>query len=118
MVSTGWWSTDDLGMDAIARRFSPEDAAVMAIRAGADILIFANLPAEDPGALDRIVTTVAGAVSAGRLPISMVEASYVRIRVARAALGRRPPPANAAALVAPACPEPRAETPGNGHAGG
>ena len=57
--------TDDLGMDAIARRFSPEEAAEMAIRAGADILIFANLPAEDPGALDRIVATVAGAVVGG-----------------------------------------------------
>jgi len=105
--------TDDLGMDAIARRFSPEEAAVMAIRAGADILIFANLPAQEPGALDRIVTTVAGAVAAGRLPVSLIEASYVRIRVARAELGRRPSPANAAARRAPACPEPRAETPGN-----
>ena len=102
--------TDDLGMDAITRRFSPEEAALMAIRAGADILIFANQPAEDPGALDRIVTTVAGAVAAGRLPISLVEASYDRIRAARTELGRRSA-VNAATLTAPPCPEPRAAVP-------
>ena len=110
--------TDDLGMDAIARRFSPEEAAEMAIRAGADILIFANQPAQDPAALDRIVTAVAGAVAAGRLPISLVDASYARIRAARSDLARRHALMNAAAPTAPACPEPRAATPDNGPAGG
>jgi beta-N-acetylhexosaminidase len=98
--------TDDLGMDAIARRFSPEHAAIMAIRAGADILIYANQPSQDPGSLDRIVATVAGAVAAGRLPVSLIEASYARIRAARETLGRRLVGANA-----PACTEPRAGAP-------
>ncbi|HET7717544.1 MAG TPA: glycoside hydrolase family 3 N-terminal domain-containing protein, partial [Bauldia sp.] len=100
--------TDDLGMDAIARRFSPEEAAIMAIRAGADILIFANQPTKDPTVLDRIVTAVTGAIAAGRLPQHLVETSYRRIRAAREQLGRRPAPPTAVTAVTPACPEPRA----------
>jgi beta-N-acetylhexosaminidase len=96
--------TDDLGMDAVARRFAPEEAAVMAIRAGADLLIFANQPAREPPMVERIVAAVAGAVASGRLPVSAVEASYARLRAARAALGARPGPARAAAPCAEAGP--------------
>jgi beta-N-acetylhexosaminidase len=101
--------TDDLGMDAIARRFSPEQAATMAIRAGADILIFANQPSQDAASFDRIVSAVAGSVAAGRLPVSLIEASHARIRAAREALGRRQ--AGAMTSVVPECPEPRAGEP-------
>lgn len=102
--------TDDLGMDAIGRRYSPEVAAEMAIRAGADVLIFANLLTEDPAALDRITATIAGAVASGRIPLRLIEESNVLIRSAREELGRAaatggfPPEA-------PVCPEPRAAAP-------
>ena len=78
--------TDDLGMDAIGRRYSPEEAAEMAIRAGADVLIFANLLAEKPGAIDRVIAAVAAAVAAGRIPARMIEESNTLIRTAREGL--------------------------------
>jgi hypothetical protein len=48
-------------------------------------------------------------VAAGRLPVSLIEASHARIRAAREALGRRE--AGAMTSVAPECPEPRAGEP-------
>jgi beta-N-acetylhexosaminidase len=109
--------TDDLGMDAIGRRYSPEQAAEMAIRAGADVLIFANLLTEDPAAMDRITATVAGAVASGRIPLRLIEESNLLIRAAREELGR----AGAAGGLppeAPACPEPRAAGPSGAAAPG
>ncbi len=111
--------TDDLGMDAIARRFSPEEAAEMAIRAGADILIFANQPAEDPGCPrpDRH-----GGRRRGRRGAAADQPRRRELRPhPRRAVGPRPRRhalMNAAAPTAPACPEPRAATPDNGPAGG
>jgi len=105
--------TDDLGMDAIGRRYDPEQAAEMAIRAGADVLIFANLLTQDPGGLDRVTTSVAGAVSAGRIPLRLIEASNALIRTTRDDLARAAAPA-AIPPEAPACPEPRAAAPATG----
>jgi beta-N-acetylhexosaminidase len=102
--------TDDLGMDAIGRRYSPEQAAEMAIRAGADVLIFANLLTEDPAALDRITATIAGAVASGRIPLRLIEESNVLIRGAREDLGRAAA-AGGFPSEAPVCPEPRAAAP-------
>ena len=100
---TGLVITDDLGMDAIAERFAPEEAAEMAARAGADLLIFANQPASDPAFVARITSALAGAVAAGRVPKSTIDASYARIRAVRAALARRPP---LPAALPEACSEP------------
>jgi len=104
--------TDDLGMDAITRRYEPEVAAAMAVRAGADVLIFVNLWSTKPQALDRVVQAVAGDVAAGRIPARLVEESHARSRAAREALGRR-----TAAPTAPQardCTDPRAARPGDG----
>jgi beta-N-acetylhexosaminidase len=78
--------TDDLGMDAIAERYRPEQAAEMAIRAGADLLIFAHAESQGAGSTERIIAAVAGAVAAGRVPISHIEASHARLLAARTAL--------------------------------
>lgn len=94
--------TDDLGMDAVAKRYEPEDAAVMAIRAGADLLIFAHGESQRAGSTNRIIAAVAAAVASGKLPQSRIEESYARIRAARERLGREHPPVPAAA---PACAE-------------
>lgn len=78
--------TDDLGMDAITERYGLEEAAVMATRAGADILIFANQRAGDDTLIDRVIETVTGAVAAGRVPESAVNRAYARILAAKARL--------------------------------
>ncbi len=93
--------TDDLGMDAITRRYGPEDAAEMAIRAGADLLIFAHAESGRPGTTERIIASVAAAVSAGRLPVRLIDEANRRLGAARRALGQPP----AAAGSAPACAE-------------
>ena len=79
-------------------------------------MIFANLLAEDPGAIDRIVATVAGAVSSGRLPARLIEESNTLIRAAREDLGRTAA-AGRISLEAPPAPSrgpPRRQAPPNG----
>lgn len=105
--------TDDLGMDAITRRYRPEDAAVMAIRAGADLLIFAHAETEAPGTVARIVASVAAAVAAGRLPERQVADAYDRLRALRAGLAAGPGPAAATR----SCSEAERAAPASGHSG-
>lgn len=71
--------SDDLDMDAIRLRYGVEDAAVMAIGAGADLLIVANLKAPDPAIADRIIAAVTRAVEDGRIGRAAIEQSYDRI---------------------------------------
>ncbi len=81
--------TDDLGMDAISDRYSAEDAAVMAVAAGADILVFANQPSADTSLVDRIVAAVGGAVASGRVPMAAIDRSYARVLAAKQRLAER-----------------------------
>lgn len=83
--------TDDLGMEAITDRYGLEDAAVMAVRAGADILIFANQRAGDNDLVERVIARVSGAVAAGRVPASQLDRSYERILAVKRRLAARGP---------------------------
>jgi beta-N-acetylhexosaminidase len=65
--------TDDLEMAAIRSRYSIEQAAVMAIAAGADLLIVND---RDPAVADRIVAAVAGAVRDGKIERGQIETAY------------------------------------------
>ena len=113
--------TDDLGMDAIADRYSEAEAAVMAARAGADILLFANRQTSDATRVDRVIDAVIGAVAAGRIPASTIEQSYQRILATKRALAeaiihRRPLPGFDAAsrtYIDAAVPAPAAFTRGS-----
>ena len=78
--------TDDLGMGAIARRYSVEEAAVMAIRAGADLVLVANRERPDPEVAANIIEAVVAAVAAGRIPASAITDADRRILAARRAL--------------------------------
>ncbi|MCB1496501.1 MAG: glycoside hydrolase family 3 protein [Bauldia sp.] len=82
--------TDDLGMDAITDRYGLEEAAVMAVRAGADVLIFANQRAGDNTLVDRVIARVSGAVAAGAVPESTLDRSYRRILAAKRKLAAPP----------------------------
>ncbi|HEX5070970.1 MAG TPA: glycoside hydrolase family 3 protein [Vicinamibacterales bacterium] len=72
--------TDSMGMDAIARRLSPADAAVRAIQAGNDVVLHSP---DDAAA----VAAVKAAVEAGKIPRAQVEASVRRLLQAKARLG-------------------------------
>ena len=75
--------TDALVMDAIASRYGAGEAAVLALEAGADLVL---MPADARAAIDAIVA----AMQSGRLSEERLEASLERRRLVLASL---PPPA-------------------------
>jgi beta-N-acetylhexosaminidase len=72
--------TDSMGMDAIAKRLSPGDAAVRAIQAGNDVVLHSP---DDAAA----VAAIKAAVQAGKIPAAQVDASVRRLLQAKARLG-------------------------------
>jgi len=72
--------TDAMDMSAIARRHSPEDAAVRAIEAGADVILM-------PPDVERAVNGVVAAVESGRLSEERIDASVRRVLEAKARVG-------------------------------
>lgn len=70
--------TDDLEMGAILKQYSLPEAAVLAARAGNDLLIVAA-GAGVSGKVKRIRAAMKQAVSDGRIPVSQIRASYLRI---------------------------------------
>jgi beta-N-acetylhexosaminidase len=72
--------TDALDMAAIDRRFPRGEAAVMALEAGADLLLM-------PPDVGVAVRAVVGAVEAGRIPEARLDASVLRILHLKEELG-------------------------------
>lgn len=72
--------TDALDMGAVAKRYPDGQAAVLAIEAGADVLL---MPRDVPGTIGRVVA----AVEAGRLPESRLDESVRRLLEAKARAG-------------------------------
>lgn len=64
--------TDALVMGAITNQYGANEAAVLAVAAGADVLM---MPADPPGA----IAAVCDAVEQGRIPIAQIQASVERI---------------------------------------
>lgn len=64
--------TDALVMGAIATRYGPNEASVLAVEAGADILL---MPLDPPGAIQAVCE----AVTEGRLSLERIQASLERI---------------------------------------
>ena len=81
--------TDDMGMKAIAAKWSVGDAAVQAISAGADLLCYCNDPDAPPAALEALERAVADK----RLDATMVESSAKRILDFKRAKLPKPDPA-------------------------
>lgn len=72
--------TDSMGMDAIAKRLSPAEAAVRAVQAGNDVVLHSP---DDAAA----VAAIKAAVQAGKIPQAQVEASVRRLLQTKARLG-------------------------------
>ena len=64
--------TDALVMGAIANHYEPNEAAVLAIEAGADLLM---MPADPPGA----IAAICAAVEEGRIPADRIRGSVERV---------------------------------------
>jgi beta-N-acetylhexosaminidase len=76
---TGVVISDDLEMGAIRARYSIEDSAVRAIKAGNDIVILSNQNAPSPDLPERITAAIKKAVDTGELRREELQASYDRI---------------------------------------
>ena len=75
--------SDDLGMGAIARTWPVEEAAVLALQAGADAILIAA----DASAQARARAGVEAAVAAGRLPAARLAEAAARLAALRRKVG-------------------------------
>src|SRR5262249_47751328 len=82
--------TDDLDMAAIRKRYSTEQAAVLAIAAGADLIIIANQDRASATAVDRVIEAVSAAVADGRISMAQIRRAYDLIVAAKLKLGAIP----------------------------
>ena len=75
--------SDDLLMGAIIKQFSIEEACVLAVQAGVDILLASNNSPEgyDPDLPWKMFAAVCRGIDQGRIPESTVEKAYERIKV-------------------------------------
>lgn len=80
--------SDDLLMGGIIKRFSLEEACLLAVEAGVDILLASNNSPEgyDPDLFDRMCEAIYRAVEGRRLSKTMLETSYARVMTLKRSL--------------------------------
>jgi beta-N-acetylhexosaminidase len=73
--------SDDLLMEAVVRQFTLEEACVLAVQAGVDILLASNNSPEgdDPHLFQRMFEALIKAVEQGRISTDRLELSYSRL---------------------------------------
>lgn len=67
--------TDDLDMKAMVKHYEKAEIPVLALEAGADLLLYCNEPESPVIAMESVVE----AVAQGRLPIEQIEESYQKV---------------------------------------
>lgn len=73
--------SDDLLMEGIVSRYGIEEAAVLALQAGVDLLLLShNTLTQDQSATDRVIAAIGRALQEGRLSPEMVETALARVR--------------------------------------
>jgi len=72
--------TDDLQAAAITKAFGRDEAVLLALEAGNDLLLFANQQVYDPKLVARVVDLVAAAVASGRIPEARIDEAYARVQ--------------------------------------
>ena len=75
--------TDDMQAEAITQRYGADEAVLLALEAGNDLLLFANQQVYEPGIVAHVVKVVLGAVAHGRLTGAQIDRAWSR----RQALG-------------------------------
>jgi beta-N-acetylhexosaminidase len=79
----GWGGivvTDDLQATAITKAFGRDEAVLLALEAGNDLLLFANQQLYDPKLVARVVRVVSAAVASGRIPETRIAEAYDRVQ--------------------------------------
>ena len=72
--------TDDLQAAAITATFGRDEAILLALEAGNDLLLFANQQVYDPNLVPRVVKVVAAAVASGRISESRIDEAWSRVQ--------------------------------------
>lgn len=72
--------TDDLQAAAIDKAFGFDEAILLALAAGNDLLLLANQQVYDADVIGRVVDVVTAAVNAGRLPAARIDEAYGRVQ--------------------------------------
>lgn len=75
--------TDDLNMGAITQRYGPTEAAVLAVQAGADLLLIDGPPSSETAMIGGLLQ----AVQTGRIPRARIDESVARILALKQRLG-------------------------------
>ena len=87
--------SDDLLMGGIGKQFSLEEACVLAVQAGADILLASNNGPEgdDPHLFERVFEGLVKAVEQGRISRERIDISHSRlVALGQKLVGRNPLP--------------------------
>lgn len=71
--------SDDMQMGAITEFFGLEQAVVLAVNAGIDLLIFANNSVYEPEIASKVIEIIRENVASGRIQESRIRESYARI---------------------------------------
>ncbi|MFM7486887.1 MAG: glycoside hydrolase family 3 N-terminal domain-containing protein, partial [Cytophagales bacterium] len=72
--------SDDMQMEAISKQYGFEQAIIMAIQAGVDIMCFANnVPGSQKRKVELIFATIKDAVAKGTITSNRIDESYRRI---------------------------------------
>jgi beta-N-acetylhexosaminidase len=87
MAFDGLILSDSMGMAAIAAGWGQEEAAVLSVLAGTDILLYGADKLAGPEAQDSVHAALVAAVQEGRIPLDRLDASVRRILRAKAAYG-------------------------------
>lgn len=74
--------TDAMTMGGVAKRYGATEPLILAVEAGADVLLM-------PHSVPEAITTIVGAVNSGRITESRIDASVRRILTAKARAGLR-----------------------------
>ncbi|MFA0887838.1 MAG: glycoside hydrolase family 3 protein [Synergistales bacterium] len=86
MGFSGLAVTDSLGMKALDRYWSIEETAVLALQAGADLLVLGADPGHEPEEIERVHRAIVSAVLTDRIPKSRLDEAVKRILQAKETL--------------------------------
>lgn len=78
--------TDSLGMKALDRYWSIEETAVLALQAGADLLVLGADPGHEPEEIERVHRALVSAVLTDRIPRARLDEAVKRILQAKETL--------------------------------
>jgi beta-N-acetylhexosaminidase len=84
---TGAVITDDLDMGAIRGSYRLEDAVVLAVTAGADMVLLSNTSRPDSALPERLIARIRAAILDGTIPQRRIEEAYQRIVALKRKLG-------------------------------